>query len=67
MRVFEYKCNACGYTFEKEFTVEEINENKHHHVVCPKCGSADVRRIYSPPSLRFIGSGFYVNDYGKNT
>jgi len=30
---------------------------------CPECGKRK-GRCYDVPNLRFVGSGFYVNDYG---
>jgi len=33
---------------------------------CLKCGNP-VKKILSPPALRFKGKGWYVTDYAKNT
>lgn len=60
MPLYEYKCAACGDVFEvrQKFSDEPLHEH-------PGCGGA-VERLISAPSLQFKGSGWYVNDYGKN-
>ena len=59
MPMYEYRCTACGHTFEKiqSFSAPDVKE-------CPKCGSP-VERLISAPALQFKGSGFYLTDYGK--
>ena len=65
MPEFLYECKDCGARFSREYTTEEIRQNKQlpENQVCPKCGSKNIRRIYTDFGMRFIGSGFYVNDY----
>ena len=60
MPLYEYKCASCGNVFEviQKFSDEPL----HQH---PGCGGA-VERLISAPSLQFKGSGWYVNDYGRN-
>lgn len=60
MPLYEYKCAVCGDVFEviQKFTDKPLHEH-------PGCGGA-VERLISPPALQFKGSGWYVNDYGKN-
>ena len=67
MPTFIYKCKTCGEVFTKDYTWKEVKEDKQQaeKQVCPKCGSKEIQRIYTSPELRFIGSGFYVNDYKK--
>jgi putative FmdB family regulatory protein len=59
MPTYEYKCDACGYEFERfqSITAEPIRR-------CPECGKAKVRRLISTGAgLIFKGSGFYITDY----
>ena|SRR5690242_20751136 len=60
MPLYEYKCAVCGDVFEvrQKFSDEPLHEH-------PGCGGA-VERLISAPTLQFKGSGWYVNDYGKN-
>ena len=59
MPTYEYKCDACGYDFEKfqSITSEPIRK-------CPKCGKNKVRRLIGTGGgMIFKGSGFYITDY----
>jgi putative FmdB family regulatory protein len=58
--MYEYRCAKCGDVFEliQKFSDEPLHEH-------PGCGGA-VERLVSAPALQFKGSGWYVNDYGKN-
>jgi putative FmdB family regulatory protein len=59
MPTYEYKCTACGHTFEKfqSITAEPIKR-------CPQCGKAKAKRLISAGAgLIFKGSGFYITDY----
>jgi putative FmdB family regulatory protein len=55
--LYEYRCTACGYNFEKiqNFSAKPETE-------CPKCQGALIRPV-TAPALRFEGAGWYVNDY----
>lgn len=57
MPLYEYRCTACGYSFEKiqNFSAKPETE-------CPKCQGELVRPV-TAPALRFEGAGWYVNDY----
>src|SRR6476660_8029827 len=59
MPTYEYKCDACGYEFERfqPITAQAIKR-------CPQCGKAKVRRLLGTGAgLIFKGSGFYITDY----
>jgi putative FmdB family regulatory protein len=59
MPTYDYKCDACGNTFEKfqSMTAAPIRR-------CPKCGKNKVRRLNGTGAgLIFKGSGFYITDY----
>lgn len=63
MPIREYGCQNedCGHTFEviQAHCAEDPKQ-------CPKCSEMSLVRLISntsPPT--FVGSGWYVNDYGK--
>ena len=59
MPTYEYKCTACGHTFEafQSITEEPVR-------ICPACGKPDVQRLISAGAgLLFKGSGFYITDH----
>ena len=60
MPLYEYKCASCGDVFEviQKFSDEPLHEH-------PGCGGA-VEKLISTSALQFKGSGWYVNDYGRN-
>jgi putative FmdB family regulatory protein len=60
MPLYDYQCDKCGYQAEIVQNIHDQPKKK-----CPKC-KKQWRRLFGVPSLKFIGSGFYVNDYGKN-
>lgn len=61
MPIYEFQCESekCGHQFE------ELQKFDDPLPVCPKCGKKKVRKMLSTPALKFVGSGFYVNDYPK--
>ncbi len=59
MPTYDYKCNACNYTFElfQPITARPIRR-------CPECGKPKVKRLIGAGStIIFKGSGFYQTDY----
>ena len=59
MPTYEYKCDACGTTFERFQSMSAAPIKK-----CPNCGKNKVRRLISAGAgLIFKGSGFYITDY----
>ena len=59
MPTYEYRCDACGHTFEQfqSITADSIRK-------CPVCGKNKVKRLISTGAgLIFKGSGFYITDY----
>ena len=59
MPTYEYKCSACGHTFERfqSITADPIKK-------CPECGKSKVKRLLGTGAgLIFKGSGFYITDY----
>jgi putative FmdB family regulatory protein len=62
MPLYEYRCEACGSTFEKirKFSDPPLD-------VCEKCGKGPVRKLISSPAIQFKGSGWYITDYAKKS
>lgn len=45
MPIYEYSCRGCGHAFEQLIL-------KGDEAACPSCGSADLERLLSLPSVR---------------
>jgi putative FmdB family regulatory protein len=60
MPLYEYRCEACGETFE---VIQKFSDP--HTDVCRKCGKGPVNRLQSSPAFQFKGSGWYVTDYAQ--
>jgi len=62
MPLYEYRCEACGSTFEKirKFSDEPLE-------VCEKCGKGPVQKLISSPAIQFKGTGWYITDYAKKS
>jgi len=59
MPTYEYKCDACGASFERFQPITALPIRK-----CPQCRKSKVRRLISSGAgLIFKGSGFYATDY----
>jgi putative FmdB family regulatory protein len=56
MPVYVYECDECGKRFE-----EHRHYGAPHPKICPD-GHEGIHRIFSPPTIIFKGSGFYVTD-----
>jgi putative FmdB family regulatory protein len=59
MPIYEYKCLKCGKVIELLQRRSEPPPEK-----CPSCGGS-LKKVLSPPSLQFKGSGWYVTDYAQ--
>ena len=59
MPLYEYECQHCGLHHERLEHASAL-----HNGTCPECGNV-ARRLIGAPALKFKGSGWYVNDYGK--
>jgi len=55
MPLYEYRCTACGETFEIIASLAERDEN----AVCPACGGHDTARVFS--SIRLAGKRTSIN------
>ena len=64
MPIYEYRCKSCGYEFSDKQTVDDRYKPKEE--ACPECNiSGQVILRLGTPAVRFVGSGFYENDYKK--
>ncbi len=60
MPVYRFFCPVCEAYFEKRLSFQ----SDQRAVVCPN-GHKGVRRVFTPPTIIFKGSGFYVTDHPK--
>jgi putative FmdB family regulatory protein len=58
---YEYRCENCGYTFEKFQSMKDKPIAK-----CPTCGGKVQRLIGTGGGVIFKGSGFYATDYATH-
>lgn len=58
MPTYDYRCTACGHTFEmfQKITAPPLEE-------CPRCKGAVERLLGTGAAVIFKGSGFYATDY----
>ena len=59
MPIYEYQCRRCEHRFE---LIQKFSDKPRKR--CPEC-SGTVKRLISPPAIRFKGSGWYVTDYAN--
>ncbi|MGI8810603.1 MAG: FmdB family zinc ribbon protein [Acidimicrobiales bacterium] len=59
MPKYEYACKSCGDRLEVVQTFADAALTE-----CPACGG-ELRKVFSPPSIAFKGSGFYRTDNRK--
>lgn len=60
MPTYEYRCDACGATYE---LFQKMSDPPLE--TCEACG-APVRKVLYPVAIHFKGSGFYTTDYGRS-
>ncbi len=60
MPIYEYRCRACGCTFERMQKFSDPLVRK-----CPKCGKGGVEKLISRSAIKFEGTGWYVTDYAR--
>ena len=59
MPIYEYRCTACGYEFER---LQKISDGPIE--ICPECGQEDVRKLVSQSGFVLKGGGWYKDHYG---
>src|SRR5438874_10368210 len=63
MPTYDYKCTACGHTFDELQSFNEPPLTK-----CPACKKNKLARLFGGGgAIIFKGSGFYETDYRKDT
>jgi putative FmdB family regulatory protein len=62
MPTYEYECLECKHRFEAFQSMKEEPLKE-----CPKCHAEVKRLIGTGAGIIFKGSGFYVNDYKKDS
>ena len=60
MPLYEYRCEACGRTFE---IIQKFSDPPPD--ACTLCGKGPVLRQHSSPAIQFKGSGWYITDYAR--
>ena len=61
MPTYDYKCNACGHTFDELQSFSEPPLTK-----CPACKKNKLERLFGGGgAIIFKGSGFYETDYRR--
>ncbi len=61
MPTYDYRCQACGYTFDELQSFSEPPLTK-----CPKCKKNKLERLFGGGgAIIFKGSGFYETDYRR--
>ena len=63
MPTYDYKCDACGHTFEEFQSITASPIRK-----CPACRKLKVKRLLGiGAGIIFKGSGFYQTDYRSDS
>jgi putative FmdB family regulatory protein len=60
MPTYEYRCDKCGFEFERE---QRITEKPIR--TCPKCKAQKARRLISATSFVLKGGGWYKDLYSS--
>src|SRR3954469_19006491 len=61
MPTYDYRCNACGHTFDELQSFSEPPLTK-----CPACKKNKLERLFGGGgAIIFKGSGFYETDYRR--
>jgi putative FmdB family regulatory protein len=61
MPTYDYRCTACGHTFDELQSFSEPPLTK-----CPKCKKNKLERLFGGGgAIIFKGSGFYETDYRR--
>ena len=58
MPIYEYKCYACGHTFE---ILQKISDAPCTE--CPDCGKPALKKLISATAFRLKGGGWYETDF----
>jgi len=61
MPIYDYKCEKCGRVFEITHSFDDKAPDSCRAENC----DGTLRRMFSPPTIIFKGSGWHINDYGR--
>lgn len=61
MPTYRYKCEKCGYSFERFYTISTYEKETE----CPICHAKAKLLISGGSGLIFKGNGFYITDYKR--
>lgn len=63
MPIYDYRCEACGHTFEDLRGINDPDPD-----ACPSCGAPQVKKMITGGNFQLKGGGWYVTDYaGKKS
>lgn len=57
MPLYVYRCQSCQSEFEKAQSIWDDSLPP-----CPECEGETRKVITTPPTIQFVGDGFYVNE-----
>ncbi|HJN15446.1 MAG TPA: FmdB family zinc ribbon protein [Armatimonadota bacterium] len=63
MPIYEYECNKCGLRFD---VMQSFNDAPVKTCEGDAC-KGRVRKVLSPPTIIYKGSGFYTTDNAKRS
>lgn len=58
MPFYDYRCEACGHTFE---AMQKISDAVL--TLCPECGNSALKKQLTAPVFRLKGGGWYETDF----
>ena len=61
MPMYEYRCDLCGYEFEK---LQRMSDDPLRD--CPSCGASSLVKLVSAVGFQLKGTGWYVTDFKNN-
>ena len=65
MPAYTFRCSDCGEAMDLVIThTEKGLLRAEGGPFCKKC-EGPTKEVFGVPTIQFIGSGFYVNDYKK--
>jgi len=61
MPIYEYECDKCGHSFEREQSISDPPVK-----TCPKCRGRKVTKLISRSSFVLKGGGWYADGYADS-
>jgi putative FmdB family regulatory protein len=58
MPIFDYRCEACGHTFD---VLQKAGEGVLRK--CPECGKLKLKKLLAAPNFHLKGGGWYKTDF----